>query len=137
MRAEVEQAVALLSEKRPDSVERALSLLQQTVFAFSMRVCGHREDAEDTMQDVLVKSIPHLPNFDSPKALVVWLYTVAKNQCLMSRRRSKFAPKQELSLEELMPGREELERLRSTAAENPGTALLRSEDSERVRRAVL
>ena len=53
MRAEVEQAVALLNDKRPDAVERALALLQQTVFAFSMRVCGHREDAEDTMQDVM------------------------------------------------------------------------------------
>jgi RNA polymerase sigma-70 factor (ECF subfamily) len=80
MRAEVEQAVALLNDKRPDAIERALSLLQQTVFAFSMRVCGHREDAEDTMQDVLLKSVPHLPKFDSSKALVVWLYTVAKNQ---------------------------------------------------------
>ena len=138
MRAEVEQAVALLNEKRPDAVERALALLQQTVFAFSMRVCGHREDAEDTMQDVLVKSIPHLLKFESPKALVVWLYTVAKNQCLMSRRRSKFAPRQELSLEELMPDRAELEKLGAAAAEeNPDTALLREEDAERVRRAIL
>ena len=133
----MEQAVALLNEKRPDAVERALALLQQTVFAFSMRVCGHREDAEDTMQDVLVKSIPHLPRFDSPKALVVWLYTVAKNQCLMSRRRSKFAPKQELSLEELMPDRQELDKLGSAANENPDKALLREEDAERVRRAIL
>lgn len=137
MRQEVEEAVALLKDKRPDAVERAVALIQQTVFAFSMRVCGHREDAEDTMQDVLVKSIPHLPKFENPKALVVWLYTVAKNQCLMSRRRSKFAPKQELSLEELMPDRQELERLGSAANENPDKALLREEDAERVRRAIL
>src|SRR5512133_380294 len=123
MRAEIEQAVALLNEKRPDAVERAIVLLQQTVFAFSMRICGHREDAEDTMQDVLVKSIPHLLKFESPKALVVWLYTVAKNQCLMSRRRSKFAPKQELSLEELMPDRQELEKLGSATDESPDKAL--------------
>jgi RNA polymerase sigma-70 factor (ECF subfamily) len=134
MRAEVEQAVALLNDKRPDAIERALSLLQQTVFAFSMRVCGHREDAEDTMQDVLLKSVPHLPKFDSSKALVVWLYTVAKNQCLMSRRRSKFAPQHHLSLEELMPDGPELAKLSSIG---PDRALLREEDSDRVRRAVL
>ena len=137
MRAEVEQAIALLNDKRPDAVERALALLQQTVFAFSMRVCGHREDAEDTMQDVLAKSIPHLPKFANPKALVVWLYTVAKNQCLMSRRRSKFAPRQELSLEELMPNTAELERLGSNQQEHPDIALMREEDADRVRRAVL
>src|SRR5512146_2048711 len=103
MRPEIEQAVALLQQKRPDALERALDLLQQTVFSFSMKVCGHREDAEDTMQDVLLKAVPYLPKFNSSKALVVWLYTVAKNRCLMSRRRSKFAPNETLSLEELMP----------------------------------
>ncbi len=137
MRAEVEKAVALLNDKRPDAVERALALLQQTVFAFSMRVCGHREDAEDTMQDVLLKSISYLPKIDNPKALVVWLYTVAKNQCLMKRRKSKFAPKQELSLEELMPDRVELEKLGAADQEHPDTTLMREEDADRVRRAIL
>ena len=33
-----------------------LELLQGTVFSFSMQVCGQRQDAEDTMQDVLVNS---------------------------------------------------------------------------------
>lgn len=137
MRADVEQAVSFLKDQRPDAVERALELLQRTVYAFSMRVCGHVEDAEDTMQDVLVKSIQHLPNFDDPKALVVWLYTVAKNQCLMKRRKSKFAPKQELSLEELMPDRAELEKLGAADQEHPDTALMREEDAGRVRRAIL
>ena len=137
MRAEVEQAVALLNQKRPDALERALQLLQQTVFAFSMRVCGHREDAEDTMQDVLVKSIPHLSNFQHPKALVVWLYTVAKNQCLMKRRKSKFAPRQELSLEEFLPSAAELDKLGAADQEHPDKALVREENAERVRRAIL
>lgn len=97
MRSDIEDAVHLLQRGDDAAVERALALLQDTVFSFSMRVCGQREDAEDTMQEVLLKSVPHLPRFDSPKALVVWLYKVAKNRCLMSRRRSKFAPKQDLS----------------------------------------
>ena len=88
MRAEVERAVALLQDGDDANVGRALALLQNTVFSFSMRVCGQREDAEDTMQEVLLKSIRHLPKFDSPKALVVWLYKVAKNRCLMNRRKS-------------------------------------------------
>jgi hypothetical protein len=63
-----------------------------------MQVCGQREDAEDTMQEVLLKALPYLLKFESPRALRVWLYKVAKNRCLMSRRKSKFAPKQDLSL---------------------------------------
>jgi len=80
--------VALLQEKKGKSLERALELLQETVFSFSMKVCGQRQDAEDTMQEVLLRSVPNLPKFTSPKALMVWLYKVAKTRCLMSRRKS-------------------------------------------------
>ena len=136
MRAEIERAVQLLQDGDDASVEQALALLQNTVFSFSMRVCGQREDAEDTMQEVLLKSIPHLPKFDSPKALVVWLYKVAKNRCLMSRRKSKFAPEHELSLEELMPDRKELEQLAADGRVNPESFAIRSEQASRLREAV-
>jgi len=117
-------------------MEKALTLLQQTVFSFSMRVCNQREDAEDTMQEVLVKSVPVLPKFDSPKALIVWLYKVAKNHCLMSRRKSKFAPKQELSLEELMPDRSELVKLTNESAVNPEAFAIRSQEARWLREAI-
>ena len=136
MRAEVEEAVELMQRGDDASIERALALLQNTVFSFSMRVCGHREDAEDTMQEVLLKSVPQLPKFDSPKALVVWLYKVAKNRCLMNRRKSKFAPAHELSLEELMPDRNELEQLSADGRINPESLAIRSQQALRLREAV-
>jgi RNA polymerase sigma-70 factor, ECF subfamily len=136
MRAEIERAVELLRDGDDASVEQALALLQNTVFSFSMRVCGQREDAEDTMQEVLLKSIPQLPKFDSPKALVVWLYKVAKNRCLMNRRKSKFAPAHELSLEELMPDRKELEQLTADGRVSPESFAIRSEQASRLREAV-
>ena len=136
MRAEIERAVELLQGGDDASVEQALALLQNTVFSFSMRVCGHREDAEDTMQEVLLKSVPQLPKISSPKALVVWLYKVAKNRCLMSRRKSKFAPAHELSLDELMPDRSELEQLASEGKINPESLAIRGEQASRLRDAI-
>jgi RNA polymerase sigma-70 factor, ECF subfamily len=136
MRSEIEQAVLLLQRGDDEALEQALALLQDTVFSFSMRVCGQRQDAEDTMQEVLLKSVPHLPKFDSPKALVVWLYKVAKNRCLMSRRRSKFAPKQDLSLEELMPNRRESEKMSSGNGINPERFAIRSEEAGMLREAI-
>jgi len=136
MRSEIEQAVLLLQRGDDEALEQALALLQNTVFSFSMRVCGQRQDAEDTMQEVLLKSVPHLPKFDSPKALVVWLYKVAKNRCLMSRRRSKFAPNRELSLEELMPDRRELEQLSTESGINPERFAIRSEEAGMLREAI-
>jgi RNA polymerase sigma-70 factor (ECF subfamily) len=117
MRSEIEQAVRLLQRGDDAALEQALSLLQNTVFSFSMRVCGQREDAEDTMQEVLLKSVPHLPKFDSPKALVVWLYKVAKNRCLMSRRK-------------------ELEQMGSEGSINPEAFAIRSEEAGRLRYAI-
>ena len=43
-----------------------------------------------------MKALPYLPKFESPRALLVWLYKVAKSRCLMGRGKSKFAPKQDL-----------------------------------------
>jgi len=136
VRPEIEQVLQLIQRKDPKSLEEALALLQSTVFSFSMKVCGQRQDAEDTMQEVLLKSVPNLPKFDSPKALMVWLYKVAKNRCLMSRRKSKFAPKEDLSLEELMPDRQEFEKLSGSPDGTPETSLLRREDAKRLREAV-
>ncbi len=136
MRSEIEQAVELLRRGDDAGLEQALALLQNTVFSFSMRVCGQREDAQDTMQEVLLKSVPHLPKFDSPKALVVWLYKVAKNRCLMSRRRSKFASKPDLSLEELMPDGKELEQMGTDESINPEAFAIRSEEAGRLRGAI-
>lgn len=136
MRPEIEKAVELLQRGDDAGLEQALALLQNTVFSFSMRVCGQREDAEDTMQEVLVKSVPYLPKFDSPKALVVWLYKVAKNRCLMSRRRSKFAPREELSLDELMPDRKEVENLVAAGSINPEAFAIRSQEARRLREAI-
>lgn len=136
MRPEIEEAVRLIQCKDQKSLDEALALLQSTVYSFSMKVCGQREDAEDTMQEVLVKSVPNLPKFDSPRALMVWLYKVAKSRCLMSRRKSKFAPTESLSLEELMPDRKELQQLSGNLGGTPETSLLRRESAKRLREAV-
>jgi RNA polymerase sigma-70 factor (ECF subfamily) len=103
MNAQVEQALANLKSGNPEDVGRALETLQEVVYGFGMKVCGVREDAEDTAQETLIRLARQLKEFPDARALAVWLYKVAKTQCLMSRRRSKFAPAQMLSLDALMP----------------------------------
>jgi RNA polymerase sigma-70 factor, ECF subfamily len=137
MRVELQNAITELRMGDPEAMERALALLQQTAFAFSMKVCGHRQDAEDTAQETLLRTVPELPQFDSPEALAVWLYKVARSRCLMSRRRSKFAPKQNLSLDDLLPDRSQLEALTASREEGPEQQLLRAESREELQRAVL
>jgi RNA polymerase sigma-70 factor (ECF subfamily) len=136
MQPEIEQVVELIQRKDQKSLEEALALLQSTVFSFSMKVCGQKQDAEDTMQEVLLKSLPYLPKFESPRALTVWLYKVAKNRCLMSRRKSKFASKEDLSLEELMPDRNDLALLHGAEARTPETKAMQREQAKHLREAI-
>ena len=60
MRPELIRATDLLRRNTPEAVEEAIGLLQNTVYSFSMKVCGHPEDAEDTMQEVLSRSLGYL-----------------------------------------------------------------------------
>ena len=136
MRPEIREAIELLRSRDANSADRVLELIQQTVFSFSMKVCGHREDAEDTSQEVLFKATEHLPKLGDPGGLTTWLYTVAKNACLMRRRKAK-SRREMMSLEELMPDREELEALEHSAPDSPEHSAMREEEAERVREAVL
>ena len=136
MRSDIDEAIALLKRGGDGALEGAVELLQGAVFAFSMRVCGQQQDAEDTMQEVLLKSLPYLSKFDNSRALATWLYKVAKNRCLMNRRKSTFAPKEELSLEELMPNQEDFERLDGLTGITPEGSAIRGEEGQRLREAI-
>jgi RNA polymerase sigma-70 factor (ECF subfamily) len=137
MRPELAQATVLLRSEDPAKQEEALRLLQKTVFSFSMKVCGHPEDAEDTAQEVLLKALRFVGKIDSPQALAVWLYKVTRNRCWMSRRRSKFAPKQTLALEELMPDSAELKSLSSGPQQTPEAQAISAQEGERLHAAIL
>ena len=137
MRPELIQASDLLRRNTPEAVDEAIGLLQNTVYSFSMKVCGHPEDAEDTMQEVLYRSLGHLAKIQDPQALAVWLYTVTRNRCWRMRRKGASAPKHILSLDELMPDDAELGRLLQDAAVGPEANLLHAEQHHLLHQAVL
>ncbi len=113
--AQIEQAIEFLKSGNRREAERALETLQGVVYGFGMKVCGSHEDAQDTAQETLIRLARQLREFPDARALSVWLYKVAKTQCLMSRRKSKFAPAQMLALEEMMPK----DSVHSPAGKNP------------------
>lgn len=137
MRPELILATDLLRRNTPEAIEEAIGLLQSTVYSFSMKVCGHREDAEDTMQDVLSRSIGHLARIETPQHMAVWLYTVTRNRCWRMRRKPAHAPAHMLSLDELMPDHEELGRLLEDAAAGPEGNVLAAEQHHLLHQAIL
>jgi RNA polymerase sigma-70 factor (ECF subfamily) len=137
MRPELIQAADLLRSNTPEAIEEAIGLLQNTVYSFSMKVCGHPEDAEDTMQEVLSRSLKHLAKIQDPQALAVWLYTVTRNRCWRMRRTGASAPKHMLSLDDLMPDEVDLGRLLQDAGQGPEHNLIHAEQHQLLHQAVL
>jgi len=68
-------------------------------------MCGHREDAEEVAQETLLKVFENFDQIREPERVRPWVFRIAKNACLMKRRKSVFAPAVELSLDQLMPVR--------------------------------
>ena len=133
----VEQALDWLQSGSPADAERALAVLQDAVFGFGMKVCGNPADAEDTAQETLLRLARSFKKFPNTRALSVWLYKVARSQCLMGRRKSKFAPQHMLSLDELMPsqGQDGDSETKSWAI-TPEEAVLQGELRDRLETAI-
>lgn len=72
---------------------------------YSFLMCGHREDAEEVAQETLLKVFESIDQLRDPNQLKSWVFRIAKNECFMKRRKSIFAPKTELSLDDLKPSK--------------------------------
>jgi len=77
-----------------DAMERLLVRAQEVAYRFSLLVCGHPEDAEDVMQEALLKTYEHVARINDPDAFRTWLYSTVRNACLMKRRRKVGEPAQ-------------------------------------------
>jgi RNA polymerase sigma-70 factor (ECF subfamily) len=87
-----------------EAIERLLMRAQEVAYRFSLLVCGHPEDAEDVMQDALLKTYQHVAHISEPEAFRTWLYTTVRNACLMKRRRHVGEPTHFVSLEQGVEG---------------------------------
>jgi RNA polymerase sigma-70 factor (ECF subfamily) len=119
--AETELARSLLAGET-GAFERFVEHFRSKVFHYSWLMCGHPEDAEEVAQETLLKVFESFDQLREPERVRPWVFRIAKNACLMQRRKSVFAPPQELSLDDLPPATE-----LPDEAPQPEVALLDSE----------
>ncbi len=112
-------------------------MLLHTVYCFSMKVCRHPADAEDTTQEVMIRSLRHLARFQYPHSLAVWLYVVTRNRYrCMSRKHAHCAVKF-ISLDELTIAQEKAISLIADIRKSPEVTLLQAEQSRLLHQAIL
>lgn len=81
------------------ALETLLEKHQAQVYRFGMKMCRDPEDAKDVLQDTLLSMAHGVRDFRGASSVSTWLYTIARSFCIKKRRKSKFAPKDERSLD--------------------------------------
>jgi len=61
----------------------------QQLFRAAHRVTRNREDAEDAVQDTLLRAFVHLKDFDGRSSFATWLTRIAINSALMILRKKR------------------------------------------------
>ena len=80
-----------------------VEIFRAKLFQYSYLNCGHREDAEEVAQETLLKAFQNIHQLQDPATVKGWIFRIARNACLMKRRKSTFAPADEISLDDLRP----------------------------------
>jgi RNA polymerase sigma-70 factor (ECF subfamily) len=92
-----------LIQGRPEAFDPFVRRFGPLILGFGRRMCGHRDDADEVLQETLLKAYLSLRDLRSPAALKTWVYRVAANACYRMRRDGAHEPAGGLSLDELLP----------------------------------
>ena len=98
------ELVQAINAGRVELFSELVARYEKKLYNFGLRMCGDTRDAEDMVQDTFLNVFKYLKSFRYETKLKNWLYRIATSACIKRRRKSKYAPEQELSLDEFMPG---------------------------------
>lgn len=104
MSSEPADASLIDAARRGDhaALDALLTRHQDRIYRFGLKMCHDPRDAEDVLQDTMLAMARTIGEFRGASSLTTWLYAIARSFCLRRRRKGKFAPARELSLEAVM-----------------------------------
>jgi RNA polymerase sigma-70 factor, ECF subfamily len=91
----------LVAEAQAGNTEAFSTLVKQYdryIYRLALNITGNKEDAEDVLQEALLKAYTKLGQFEGGSRFYTWLVRIAVNEALMKLRRR--SPQKELSLDE-------------------------------------
>lgn len=97
------ELVTAIQNGRIDLFGDLVRRYEQKLYNFGLRMCGDVCDSEDLVQDTFLNVFRYIYNFRYETKFKNWLYRIATSTCIKKRRKSKFAPDHELSLDEFLP----------------------------------
>jgi len=98
---------ALVSAAKAGDTTAFTTLVRQydrNIYRLALNITGNKEDAEDVLQEALLKAYTKLGQFEGESRFYTWLVRIAVNEALMRLRRRP--PQPEVSLDEPIEGNE-------------------------------
>lgn len=69
-----------------EALETLIRAVQQRIYGIALRMLGHPQDAQDAMQEILLKIVTNLSSFRGESAFTTWSYRIAVNHLLTTRK---------------------------------------------------
>jgi len=128
---------ALVAAAQHGSHEAFAALVKQyyrNIYRVALRITGNREDAEDALQEALLKAYCNLARFQGESLFYTWLVRITMNEALMKLRRTKRQGLRQVALDETWPPVEAI--IASREMTDPEARYSRVELREAVSRAL-
>jgi len=97
MDSDVNALVDQAREGNREALEQLVTKIQDRVYGLAMRMLSHPADAEDATQEILIKIVTHLGEFRGESSFTSWVYRIACNHLLTTRKRR--AERREITFE--------------------------------------
>jgi RNA polymerase sigma-70 factor (ECF subfamily) len=88
------ELVEALKRKEASAFEQLIAQHGAMLYRVALRLLGQREEAEDTLQEALLKVHQNIHTFDGRAALTTWLYRIVVNTALMRLRAQTRTPEE-------------------------------------------
>ena len=124
----MEEGAILAKARRgdADAFERLVTSYERKLYAVCLRMMASQQDAQDALQDAMLRMWRGLPDFDERARFATWAYRVTTNACLDALRKQK--NRAASSLEAL----EEAGYLPENPTSSPEETIIRSERRQAV-----
>ena len=102
MPTHLENEPTLVAEARAGSAEAFTTLVKQYdryIYRLALNITGNQQDAEDVLQETLLKAYTKLDQFHGDSRFYTWLVRIGVNEALM-RLRKRSSDKNTVSLDE-------------------------------------
>jgi len=124
--------IKIIRNKNRESYSFIMERYKGKLFSYLYRLIGNKDEVEDILQDVFIKTYRSLKSYDTKKKFSSWIYRIAHNEAINHIKRKSL--KKFISWEDISSTKDKLEM--SESDNIPEGIWIRKEETKKVNRAI-